>query len=217
MPSYQCPHCSRPIDGTSAFCPHCGGRLTLGQASSPALAPVAATVQARSGPKASTIVIGVVLLIVLAIGAALVYSRLQVNSIVASLQPTPTPTLAAVPTDAPVVGSGLIRFGTGYDTNTLAITGARSTFARTYRPIAWSAEFSEPAGATTLTWILAKVTGGSVETTITTQDVTISNPQDDLVANKGDLAFIVGNGKGTYVMRYLRGATVLAEGRFTLQ
>lgn len=28
---YQCPHCSRPISATDAFCPSCGGRLTMAQ------------------------------------------------------------------------------------------------------------------------------------------------------------------------------------------
>ena len=37
MATFQCPHCSRPISGQEAFCPHCGGRLSM---TAPAAAPV---------------------------------------------------------------------------------------------------------------------------------------------------------------------------------
>jgi len=49
MPAFQCPHCSKPLQGGEAFCPSCGGRLTLtatgqrmvGRAESPAVTSAA--------------------------------------------------------------------------------------------------------------------------------------------------------------------------------
>jgi hypothetical protein len=177
-----------------------------------ATVPPAASPSHGSGRRAAAFV--VVGLLLLAIGGGLLWSRLQVNAIVGSVQPTPTPFVAV--TTAPAV-AGPIAFGTGYNADTLAVTGERSTFARTYSPIAWSATFSEPAGATTLSWIIASQSASGTEAIVWTQEVTISNPAFDTLANKDDLALIVSRVKGRYVMRYLRGATVLAEGTFTLQ
>jgi hypothetical protein len=210
---YQCPHCSRPIDGSTPFCPHCGGRLSMAAQPSPGFVATTPTA-AKAGPSRPTVValVGVLLLVfVAAVGTTLVNS----NAIVSGLrEPTPTPLR---PTLAPVGGSGHITFGTNYDATTLAVTDPRTTFARTYSPIAWSAEFSEAAGATTIKIIVASQTASGGERVLISEDVTLSNPGSDLIANEADLATLVGNAKGTYVMRYLRDATILAEGTFTLK
>lgn len=125
------------------------------------------------------------------------------------------PTLA--PTVAPQVeGLGVITFGSTYDEDSLLIAKPKSEFKKSVKNIAWSAQFSEPAGATTLKVVLAKVSKGGAESIIDSADVEISSPDFSLIANKADLAGIVDNKAGTYVLRYLRDATVLAEGQFKL-
>lgn len=134
----------------------------------------------------------------------------------------PTVTQAPVPTltetFAPIGGSGIIRFGVASALNedTLRINPSKDTFKAGNKDIAWSAEFTEPADATTLTWILAKVGKSGSEQIIWRQDVDVSNPTFDLFANHGDISLLVDRKPGTYVMRYLRDSTVLAEGKFTL-
>ena len=114
------------------------------------------------------------------------------------------------------MGSGKITFGTAYDDTTLMIPKPITRFKATYPTIAWSAEFSEPAGATTVELVFARVSSGGAETIIDRADVPISSPDFDLIANSLDLASIADNKPGTYVLRYVRGGTVLAEGTFTL-
>jgi hypothetical protein len=132
---------------------------------------------------------------------------------VATPQPV-TPTIAETP--PPLYGTGIITFGNNYDPDTLAITGPTSIFKSTAKRIAWSASLRRPAGATSLTLIIASVTKTGVETTLVKQDVDVSNPDFDTLANAIDLGLLLGRKPGTYVMRYLRESTVLAEGTFTL-
>lgn len=116
----------------------------------------------------------------------------------------------------PLYGTGVITFGNKFDPNTLKIIGPTSVFKASAKRIAWSAALRTPAGATTLTWILAKVTAGGAETTVFKQDADVSNPDFDTLANAIDLGLLLSRKPGTYVMRYLRDSDVLAEGKFTL-
>ena len=47
-------------------------------------------------------------------------------------------------------------------------------------------------------------------------DIELADPESNIVANKIDLASLLDRKPGTYVMRYLRGGTTLAEGTFRL-
>jgi transcriptional regulator with XRE-family HTH domain len=98
----------------------------------------------------------------------------------------------------------------------LEIPRPTSKFKRTLKEIAWSARFSETAGSTTLTIVLARVGQGGSEELLVSEDVQISNPDFDTIANSADLAGIADNKAGTYVLRYLRESTILAEGTFRL-
>jgi hypothetical protein len=133
-----------------------------------------------------------------------------VPAVVATPVPTPEPVLP------PAVQTGVITFGKDYDPDTLLIVGPASKFKATRSSIAWSAALSEPAGATSLTIIIASRSASGIERILVKEDTDLSMTDADLIANKLDLASLVDNKVGTYVMRYVREATVLAEGMFTL-
>ena len=137
-------------------------------------------------------------------------------------------TAAPEATDAPEVtvepeatpdesdNAGVVTFGKAYNAETLRIAHPIKKFKRNTPSIAWSAEFIETAGATSITFVIARVTAGGSESIELTTEVDVSNPNADIFANKADLAGVVGNRAGTYVVRYLRKGTVLAEGTFQL-
>lgn len=126
----------------------------------------------------------------------------------------PAPTVSV--TD-PIAGrTGKIAFGNNYDHDTLAVTGPTSIFKTSAKRIAWSASLWDSVNATSVTWILATQSKTGVETVLFKEEHDISNPDSDTLANAIDLGLLVGRKPGTYVMRYLRGKDVLAEGTFTL-
>ncbi|MEW6223205.1 MAG: hypothetical protein AB1627_01110 [Chloroflexota bacterium] len=127
--------------------------------------------------------------------------------------PTPAPTI-----DLPIADplAGTIEFGASLDEENLEIEKRNSKFKTKSRQIAWVAHLSEPAGATSLTLILASRNKAGVEKTLIKTDVDVADPAFDTLGNAIDLALLVDRKAGTYVMRYLRDATLLAEGTFTL-
>ena len=123
----------------------------------------------------------------------------------------PEPTL-----DASLENAGVVTFGKSFDPDTLEISRPIKKFKRKTNSIAWSAQFSEAAGATSIRRVLARVSKGGSETIIDSADIEVSSPDNDLFASKGDLAGMADNKAGTYVVRYLRDDTVLADGTFQL-
>lgn len=134
--------------------------------------------------------------------------------------PTATPFVAPTlaPTPTPPHGTGIITFGSAGTINkeTLKINPSRDSFKVGTRKIAWSASFSEAAGATRLTEIIAKVGSGGTETIRYSFKFDISNPTFDILSATEDLGAYVNRKPGTYVLRILRGGTTLAEGQFKL-
>lgn len=128
----------------------------------------------------------------------------------------PPETYAPIITDDPMLGSGVITFGTDYDPDTLRITNPKHTFKVGSKGIAWSASLSDTVGGTSVTQIIASRSKSGVERTLINIDIDISNPDSDTLANEIDLALLVDRKPGTYVMRYLRDGDVLAAGEFTL-
>ena len=126
-------------------------------------------------------------------------------------RPTPEPPAYTVPPNF-----GVITFGLDYDPDTLDIIKPTERFKATYPAIAYSASLTEGAGAAKLRLVVASVSAAGSERVIIDEDVAVSNPAADIFANKVDLASLLDNKPGTYVMRFLRDATVLAEGTFTL-
>ena len=136
--------------------------------------------------------------------------------------PTATPSITtATPTATPgptaYAGSGVITFGRTYDHSTGKIDDPQSTFSRTIAKIAWSASLSEEPDAANLLVNISRVSTSGAERLVYREKIALAKPQAHTLANSADLADIVGHKAGTYVFRYLRGGTVLAEGRFTLK
>jgi hypothetical protein len=111
---------------------------------------------------------------------------------------------------------GVITFGTAYDPKTLQIAKPLTRFKRTFPEIAWTADLSRGVDAASMSWVVARRSSSGVEKAVFDVDEPIDGPDTLTVANAGDLAHIVGNVPGTYVMRYLDAGEVLAEGTFTL-
>ena len=133
---------------------------------------------------------------------------------------TPRPSASQAPTQLPtaarIVGSGVIRFGHDYDPASLSIIRGSGRFRTTEAAIAWRAEFSEAANASSVVLLLAAVSATGAESVIETLDVAVAHPDFNLLASKADLATLAKHRAGTYVLRYIRDGTVLAEGRFKL-
>ena len=128
------------------------------------------------------------------------------------------PGLDAVAQVAPAqeIVTGVITFGIAYDPETLAIPKPLTRFKRTYPTIAWSADLSRGVQAATLSWVVVRRSDSGLEKVVFNVDEPIDDSSVTTLANSGDLALLVGNVAGTYVMRYLDSLEVLAEGVFTL-
>jgi len=115
----------------------------------------------------------------------------------------------------PVGGTGVITFGVAFDPDTLGIPKALTRFKRTYPQIAWSANLTRAVNTSSVTWVVARQSSSAVEKT----SFSVEEPTDagiTILVNSGDLAALVDNAPGTYVMRYMEATEVLAEGTFTL-
>lgn len=112
---------------------------------------------------------------------------------------------------------GKIVFGTSLHSG-LKLSGQRTTFHRG-NPFAWVATFGQGAGATKLQLVIARVGAGGSETSVVQLPVSVTNPSFNVIGNKVSWSVITGIGAKPshwYVMRYIRGGTVLAAGRFQI-
>jgi hypothetical protein len=136
----------------------------------------------------------------------------------AIVQPRVLPVDAAIAPilAAPARETGVITFGVAYDPDTLGIAKPLTRFKRTYPEIAWGAHLSRGVAASYVTWTVAMLSDTGVETTVFSVEEPIDGADVTVLANSGNLALLVGNQAGTYVMRYLHAREVLAEGTFTL-
>lgn len=119
---------------------------------------------------------------------------------------------------APVraIGPGVITFGTAYDAKSLQIAKPLTRFKRTFSAIAWSASLSRGVDAATMAWVVVRQSPSGAEKPVFNVDQPVDGPDVLTVANAGDLASLVGNLAGTYLMRYVDAGDVLAQGTFTL-
>ena len=145
---------------------------------------------------------GAILLLALAllVGVALVVAF---NFLVADIRVT-TP------------GAGRVTFGTGIDSETLEVTGERSTFAPGDN-LAFSAVLVEPAGARSLRFVLARAgSNGGQEQVVTESPVLrVSAPDDQMLALDTQLK-LTGQHAGDYMLRVYGDDFELAEGRFSV-
>ena len=114
-----------------------------------------------------------------------------------------------------VTEPGTIEFGKDVNDD-VTIKSPPTRFDRTSTKIGWVAHLGDPAGASSLTFVVASRGAGGSERSIIKTDVDVTNPDFDTFGNALDLALLLDRKPGTYVMRYLRDADVLAEGTFTL-
>jgi hypothetical protein len=104
----------------------------------------------------------------------------------------------------------------GYDPKTLAISKPLTRFKRTYPEIAWGARLTHGVTAYFVTWEVARRSASGIETPVFSVEEPVDGSDVTILANAGDLALLVDKKAGDYVMRYLNGREVLAEGIFTL-
>lgn len=200
-----CPTCGRPVGAAAPEAPRsysekyadtAWGKATTEQVSG--AVPIAKGGGQTAKQFALSMLVGVALLTLLIAWQAGLFAHLG-----SSTSGTPAPR-------AP----GSITFGTTLDSGTLVVTGQSHTF-RAGETIACAAALSQPAHATSLRFIIAKVAAGGAETALVSQDTPISNPDFQVIGNSIDLSPLL-QGSGSYVMRYYRDTTLLAEGTFTL-
>ena len=112
--------------------------------------------------------------------------------------------------------AGVITFGTSYDPETLDIPEPLTRFKRTFPTIAWSADLAHGVNSGFVSWVVVRLAETGDEETMFDVEEPIDGAAITNLANSGNLALHVDNLAGTYVMRYLNGHEVLAEGVFTL-
>jgi hypothetical protein len=132
---------------------------------------------------------------------------------------TPAPA-AATPVAPPAPADpnlGKVTFGTHFNATTLLIDRRSATFSRTASQVCWSADLSASPTHATVRQVIVRVGSGGVETGVRSQNDEVSNAAMDLWANCEPFEAEVGYVKGTYMLRFLDGVKVLAEGRFVLK
>jgi hypothetical protein len=141
-----------------------------------------------------------------------------------SASPTPSPTAVASPspTADPTqfaqiqIGPGFVTFGTQRNSQ-LRITDPQSTFSLSQR-IRWSAHLTEPADSDDLRFHVAKLDpeaeGG--ERLIHDDEVQPDVDNVQIFARRFRASRYL-EGAGVYVVRYLRGDEIMAEGSFLVE
>lgn len=226
-----CPHCGAKRSTWAQFCGTCGkpydGQATTGS-TPPTAVPVspAPAPTARSGWSPTERLVAVLIAVGVIVGGFILTSGRapgEGGGVAATPRTTPVPTARSTPapTEAPgVVGAGQagigeVLFGTGFDSDAFAVTGATSRFKVTYPEISYQATLSRAPGADELTMTISR-RSGSGETVAFTIPITMGNPTFNQLANSFDIATMVDNKAGQYVMRFVAGGEVVAEGEFEL-
>jgi hypothetical protein len=131
---------------------------------------------------------------------------------------TPPPAaVTPVATPVPDPSLGRVSFGTHFNAKTLLIDKGSMTFSRTASQVCWSASLSASPKHATVRQVIVQVGSGGVETAVRSQSDEVSNAALNLWANCEPFQAEVGYVKGSYMLRFLDGVTVLAEGRFVLK
>jgi hypothetical protein len=108
----------------------------------------------------------------------------------------------------------MIVFGRELDASGLGIASPVTAFeARPEVYVAWRAELSEPVGSTTVERIVARREGNG-ERLLQSDIVRLTTPDATVIADQLHVDVIAEGLTGTFVLRYIRQGTVLAEGEF---
>jgi hypothetical protein len=125
-----------------------------------------------------------------------------------------TPVATPVPADSNL---GKVAFGTHFNATTLLIDRGSMTFSRTASQVCWSAILSAAPKHPTVRQVIVRIGSGGTETDVRSQSDEVSNAELNIWANCEPFEAEVGYVKGSYMLRFLDGVTVLAEGRFVLK
>lgn len=130
----------------------------------------------------------------------------------------PSPTAGASPSPAPATASsgprGTITFGARFDIGG-ALVGPSSTF-RIGATAAWVAQLKQMPATPALRSVIVEPRADGRMTAHWNQEIAIADPVATRVVGMADLSAYAHGGPGTYLLRYLGGDQILAEGAFTL-
>ena len=145
------------------------------------------------------------------------------GGLLAGAAPTRTPVVAPTParsmrlvTPPPFIDTVPLTFGVEYDPESFVIADPADKFRVAVKEIAWNASLRQPAGVTSLTFRFARRSKTGAEEVLLSKSIPLSDEAAMTVAATEDLSKAASNQPGTYVVRLLRGAVVLAEGTLTL-
>jgi hypothetical protein len=230
-----CPTCGTERPAGQRYCANCGldfwkqaqaegaatGSATprsLTQPAPVAPAPVTSEPAPSGGGSRLPLIIGALVVVGLLVGGGYWWLSSEADRILEDVGSELDGDEAAggdEPAAEPVGGTGEITFGFGLDEN-LHIEDEDSSFAPGELG-AFSASLSEPAGATSVEIIISS-REGSVESVVYTETISVADPNFDVFGLEDiDIAALVDNRPGRYVMRYYRDATLLAEGQFRIK
>jgi len=155
------------------------------------------------------------------------------NILAETPSPTPTQSASASPSEIPsaaesATGSaiaspalpGTIIFGTGWNNDTLQITGTTTEFTAASAGFAHAISLADPIGVDRLQEEVVRLAADGTETVVQSRaDGTVfvdpTRTTDGFRSSESMSALLASWGKGTMVMRIFRGGVLIAEGTFT--
>jgi hypothetical protein len=227
----ECFNCGHENPSWAQVCRSCGYAIQPVASSSGGPAGLFPTDQASL-----TAIGGAMAAIVGAIVLGLILSGLippAPNVATETASPTPTPSASASASEDPsasasALGSalaspqlpGTLIFGTGWDGNTLQITGATTEFTAASAGFAHAISLGAPIGVDRLQEEVVRLAADGTETVVQSRaDGTVfvdpTRTTDGLKSDASMSELIAAWGTGTFVMRVYRGGELLAEGVFT--
>jgi len=132
--------------------------------------------------------------------------------------PTGTPTPASTAGGSPV-GFGTVTFGMAFDEETSTIRAPTTGVPRGYAGTVWFiASFGEAPESPSVTLELyRRSTSGMLMSLVSSTVAQVADPRAPTWSGGRTLAELGALEPGAYVLRFARGATLLAEGTFTVR
>ena len=113
-------------------------------------------------------------------------------------------------------GVATLQFGQGIDTATYLVTPATNTF-HLGDQIVWSADLNGRLGTTSVQRTVDREANGAL-LRLRTDQLTVHNPNITILYERSSIATLTAEGlvPGTYMVRFWRDTTVIAQGTFTM-